>query len=127
MSENITVAKVTPNGGLYVREGKGKSFSHVRVLKQGEEVSVSAPEGGWCEVFECGEPIGYCMAEFLEIEPIQCEPAEGENGAESEHGDSESGELKSMTVEQLKKLAEESGIELKKGMRKDDIIQAILA
>lgn len=89
---------------LAVREKPTKESRMVRKIKSGTEFEVlSDAQDGWYPVQD-----GYVMASF--VAPI----------------DGGTTELEKMKVSELRKLAKDSGITLKNGMTKPQIIEAIL-
>lgn len=119
--------KVNAKKYLNVRAEPNVEAEVVDKLKRGQEVLVTEVREGWAKL-----AAGYCVARFLELvayepeaveeEPVQ-EPSE-EPAEEPEQADA--GGLENMTVPDLKRLAEESGISVPKDARKADIIAAIL-
>lgn len=100
---------------LNVREGASLEAAVVRTMEPGESIEVYAVDGGWAET-----PEGFVMADKLDLAADDEQPS----GAVGESGPTG---LEAMKVAELRKLAEESGIELRAGMKKADIIAAILS
>ena len=104
-----TYTATTPGMKLNIRNApKGDCVGE---LADGTTKPIEKAERGWCELAE-GE--GFIDARFV---AITAEPPAGDEAAE----------LRKMTNPQLYKLAENSGIKVKKGMNKDALIAAILA
>lgn len=100
---------------LAVREKPDKSSSMIRMIETGTGFDVEPgtvdDEKGNPWYYVTNEPNGYVMAEFVEDVDLPI------------YSD---GNLGSMKVSELRKLAKDSGVTLKAGMSKGQIIEAIL-
>lgn len=119
---------------LNVRTAPDPASDVIDAIEPGEPVEVVAVRRGWCELAGGG----WADARFLDVEEgaaYDCDkkdaaPAEATADEAPEVADDAEGDapeaLQDMTVAQLKELAEKSGVKLKKDMRKDEIIAAVL-
>ena len=98
---------------LNVREDPSMAAKVVTCIKPGSAVEVEEVDRGWCKVAG-----GWCAASFVKVTL--------EDGGQDADTDEDAGALKKMSVAELKKLAKDSGIDIKSGDSKDDIIAAIL-
>ena len=105
---------------LNIRKGAGYNHPVVRTIAPGEGVDVFDIEGEWAITRE-----GYVLADKLEItgEPVEVMVAVGEPEIVGDLDGSTI--LEGMKVVELKALAKASGIEIRNGMKKADIIAAI--
>lgn len=131
----MIVAVYTPTRegatALNVRTAPDPSAEVAGALAPGEPAEVLAVRRGWCELAGGG----WADARFLDVEEaaaaerVETEapeaPAEAPADADAADGEAPDA-LHGMTVAQLKELAEKSGVKLKKDMRKDEIIAAVL-
>lgn len=105
---------------LRVRNKPSKDADVVRMIERGCEFDIDpepiADDEGNIWYHVTTEPTGYVMAEYVT-------PIEETNNPDDQTDD---GALQKMTVPELRKLAEDSGIALKQGMKKADIIEALL-
>ena len=115
---------------LNVRAEPSKDAKVVRKMHDGDSEECFGVKDGWAKLRD-----GYAMAKFLEIEEEPAKkaakavgkPAEQPDVAEPAFGDPERAVLRSKTVAELRELAEQSGISLKKGAKKEEIIDALLS
>lgn len=136
-------ATVNAKNGLNIRKEPRSGAEVVREAAFGEELNVSLVHDNWC----AGDD-GFFMARFVDI--VDCEareiaeeaPGEPEPGPDADGSgtvggaeedtaveaatDGEAAELNKMRVPELVRLANDSGIEVKAGAKKDEIIEAIL-
>lgn len=135
----VMIARYERDKKLNVREEPSQSSAVVRMLSKGAVEEVKRIENGWCELED-----GFAKAEFLiiEIGDLIEEPVSSTFGAldkkskpivemesveaVSSDTEDESAELRKMTCNQLYNLAEQSGIKVRKGMKKNELIAAIL-
>lgn len=89
---------------LAVRQRPSKNAPMVRKIETGCEFDVESEQDGWMHVTR--NPQGYVMAEY--VTPVEDDA------------------LSSMTINELRKLAKDSGVTLKSGMTKAQIIEALL-
>lgn len=120
--------KVNAKKYLNVRKAPNVESEVVYKLERGDVILVTEVVDGWAKVKD-----GWCMAKHLEvvaftadatmevIEEVAEEAAEDPGAAEDD-----AGRLEGMSVSDLRKLAEDSGIPLRRDMRKADIIAAII-
>lgn len=92
------------NRKLRIRKNPAMDGEVVGYFEPGEEFEAEN-KGHWLETSQ-----GYVFAEL-------CEPVEQTE---------ETSALESMTLQDLKQLAKESGVKLKSGMKKEEIIEALL-
>lgn len=112
---------------LNVRTAPDPASDVIDAIEPGEPVRVVAVRRGWCELAGGG----WADARFLDVEEGGAEDFEKDDAAPAEATDESTdaevpAALGDMTVAQLKELAEKSGVKLKKDMRKDEIIAAVL-
>lgn len=118
---------------LNIRTAPDPSADVIDTLAPGEPAVAVAVRRGWCELAGGG----WADARFLDVAEAPAEDFEKADassaGAPEETAEVEATEaaevptaLGDMTVAQLKELAEKSGVKLKKDMRKDEIIAAVL-
>lgn len=112
---------------LNVRTAPDPASDVIDAIEPGEPVEVVAVRRGWCELAGGG----WADARFLDVEEGAAEDFEKDDAAPAEATDESTdaevpAALGDMTVAQLKELAEKSGVKLKKDMRKDEIIAAVL-
>lgn len=128
-----------PGTVLNVRESPEAYAPVVRTMPAGSERCLSV-ERGWCRLDG-----GWADARFLTVtdggapEPVRAETAdapsakpeakpEPESAPEPSPADDDGrADLMAMTISELRKLAEGSGIEVPKGARKAEIVDIILA
>ena len=115
--------------GLNVREKPSKEAPVLRIMHKGDSEECFGVDGEWARLRD-----GYAMAKFLEIEdePDEKKPSDPESPAEVETetpagDDDERAVLGQKTVAELRDIAEQSGISVKKGAKKDEIIDALLS
>lgn len=113
---------------LNVRTAPDPASDVIDAIEPGEPVEVSAVRRGWCEL----PGGGWADARFLDVEEgaadaasDECPADDAPEAADESEGDAPEA-LQDMTVAQLRDLAEKSGVKLKKDMRKDEIIAAVL-
>lgn len=136
-------ATVKAKNGLNIRKEPRTGAEVIREAVYGEELNVSLVHDNWCMGDE-----GHFMSKFVDIvdgearekpEEAPEEPVSGPDAGESEPegasaddaageattGD-EAAELNKLKVPELMQLAKDSGIEVKAGAKKAEIIEAIL-
>lgn len=127
----IAVYTPTKEGAtaLNVRIAPDPASEVIGAIEPGEPVKISAVRRGWCELADGG----WADARFIDVEDGHAEDCDKSDAARAEaEAPEEAAEaevpaaLGDMTVAQLKELAEKSGVKLKKDMRKDEIIAAVL-
>lgn len=118
---------------LNVRETPGGKA--IGSMAKGDEVKALEARDGWVKTAR-----GYVMTKFVTLlpgEPGEApeEPPKPEEAGESpeeaegpaeEPSAEEAPKLEAMTLAELREMAAQCGIDLKKGMRKQDVIEAIL-
>lgn len=105
------------NRKLRIREQATPDAEVLEFMDSGTEFEAEE-QGEWLKM-----PNGYVLAELCEV----IEQAENDTVLEhSEESESQDNALESMTVQQLRQLAKDSGIKLKAGMNKEAIIEALL-
>ncbi|MEG0790989.1 MAG: Rho termination factor N-terminal domain-containing protein [Gordonibacter sp.] len=136
-------ATVNAKNGLNIRKEPRTGAEVIREAAHREELNVSLVHGGWCA---CED--GFCMCQFVDIvdgtarektEEAPEKPASGpdagnsapegapaDNAAGEATTGGEAAELNKLKVPELAKLAKDSGIEVKAGAKKAEIIEAIL-
>lgn len=107
---------------LNIRKGAGYNHPVVRTLEPGERVDVLDVDGEWAITRE-----GYVLADRLELIPdgVSHVGAVGEPEIVGSFEPDDGSILEGMKVVELKALAKQSGIEIRNGMKKADIIAAI--
>lgn len=98
----------------------------IRKLEPGDVEAVEIIEKGWCKLHD-----GFCRADLVVVtDDMMAEQGEPDTASDEAPtvppADDDSAELEKMTKDQLKELAEQSGIQLEDGMKKAEIIAAIL-
>ena len=111
---------------LNVRKAPNANAPVVLVMGSGEKAECLEVRDGWAKLKD-----GYANASFLLIAEEAAQEPEAEPEPEPEQAeeptDDEAAELRKMTNAQLYDLAEQSGIAVKKGAKKEELIAAILA
>ena len=113
---------------LNIRKQPTINSEVVGQMKKGDAIDVKDEENGWYQVKG-----GYVMAKYLETDGEDVEEApeveKATDVADETDGEetAEGGELENMSVADLKKLAQQSGVKVSKSFKKADIIAAILA
>lgn len=126
-----TIATYNRDKRLNVRAEPTKGARVLRQMRKGDSEECFGIEDGWSKLHD-----GYAMAKFLEFERVPGEPAEtaeepARESAEEPHaGAPDAGDgretLRKMTNPELYDLAAQSGVKVKKGARKEEIIDALL-
>lgn len=118
------IARYERGRKLNVRKEPNALAPVVGTMENGDVAECREVRDGWAEVEG-----GYARADLLVITAGDAPKPEAVNKPDElpEEPVDDSGELDKMTVPALRELAEQSGIKLEKGMKKHDIIAAILA
>lgn len=133
-------ATVNVTSGLNIRKEPRAGAEVIREAAYGEELNVSLVHDGWCT---CED--GFCMCKFVDIidgekaeetsdKPVSAhdegdqapEGASAHDAAKETATGDEAAELNKLKVPELIKLAKDSGIEVKAGANKGELIEAIL-
>lgn len=114
---------------IYRFEDEKNRPIRVRIKPNYDAVTVRLMESG--AEFEADEKDGWLKLDDGYVAAGLCSPMESDEASEDdeeplEADTAEGTALESMKVEELKALAEQSGIELRAGMKKAEIIDAIL-
>ena len=121
----MMIATYTGGKRLNVRIEPSAEARVVRKMERGERAECEEVRGGWAKLAD-----GYADARFL---LVTCGggPADAEDGEpkrdEPPAEQDDAAELRRMTNRQLRELAEQSGVKVRKDAKKDEIIAAILA
>lgn len=125
------VATYERNKTLNVRESPSPSAKVVRVMRPGDQVVVEEIREGWARLADGFAQVAYLVVRLgdalAENVDAVAEAKEAPEATGPEPEPDEAAELRKMTNQQLYTLAEQSGIKVKKGANKQELIDAILA
>ena len=140
------IARYERDNGLNVREKPEGGANVVRVMERGEECECLEIRDGWAKFAD-----GFAKVAFLVVQlgdtiktlsktveeaagsaaEVVREAAGAVEAAQTDEpapvDDGEAAELRAMTARQLRDLAEQSGIKVRKGATKDELIAAIVS
>ena len=135
----IMIARYERGKKLNVRKEPNPNAPVVRTMKSGEEAECLEIRDGWAKlqggfanvsllIVKLGEAVKQASEAIADALPEQAgEPEEQPEPEAPVADDDEAAELRKMTNPQLYELAEQSGIKVKKGATKAELIAAILA
>ena len=131
----MMIAKYERGKSLNVREAPSPAARVVRQMRPGEEAECLEIRDGWAKLKDGFANVALLVVKASDAlrsvaEAMSDAAVAAQEGEQPEVGqelDDEAEALRKMTNPQLYDLAEQSGIKVRKGAKKDEIIAALLA